>query len=168
MKKIITASLLLVFSIALVFADTLTQDQALDVALADAGISLEEVETMEVKSETNGINRTFYSIEFYTADERYFYKIQGNSGDITTRNSRILTGPSNKMISTENLLETAEVKKIALDAAGLTSSQANVEKIKLDTKDDKLVYEVKIRSGRDKYEFLIDAETGKIVLMEKD
>ncbi|MDC7240746.1 MAG: hypothetical protein PQJ50_10335, partial [Spirochaetales bacterium] len=63
MKKIITASLLLVFSIALVSADTLTQDQARDVALADAGISLEEVETMEVKSETNGINRTFYSIE---------------------------------------------------------------------------------------------------------
>lgn len=168
MKKIITASLLLVFSIALVSADTLTQDQARDVALADAGISLEEVETIEVKSETNGINRTFYSIEFYTAKERYFYKVQGNSGEIMTRSSRIMTGPSNKMISTENLLETSEVQKIALDAAGLTSSQASVEKIKLNTKDSDPVYEVKIRSGKDKYEFLIHGETGRIIFQEKD
>lgn len=67
----------------------------------------------------------------------------------------------------EYLSETAVLDIVASDAA-IDISTAEIEKIKLDEKDDVLCYEVKIKTDSAKYEYLINAIDGTIIDKEID
>ena len=64
---------------------------------------------------------------------------------------------SGSLITDERALE------IACSDAGVKSSQAELKKCKLDKDDGEWLYEVEFRSGKNEYEYEIDAKTGKIL-----
>lgn len=66
------------------------------------------------------------------------------------------------------LIGEEEAKSVALDKAGLTSSEVRFVKVKLDRERGKFVYEVEFKNGRDEYEADIDAQNGAILKWEKD
>lgn len=62
----------------------------------------------------------------------------------------------------------AKAKEIALNHAGLTSSQVSFVQTKLDWENGRQVYEVEFYSGNKEYDYEIDASTGSIVGYDYD
>lgn len=95
----------------------------------------------------------------------------------TDRTPRNNTPTPTDPVSTENSVmipRDAAIEK-ALQAAGLTATQARIVKAELDYEDDNIpfgrnpyVYEIEIYSGVFEYDIVIDAVTGKILKMEKE
>lgn len=67
-----------------------------------------------------------------------------------------------------NYLGEEKVKSIALQAAGITSSQAKQLKCHLECDDGRWEYDVKFYYGTVEYEYEIDAFTGKILSQDVD
>ena len=83
-----------------------------------------------------------------------------SSGDISA--------PSSEATADKELISEDEAKDIALKDAGLTEEQVSGLWCKLDTDDGKVVYEVSIVYKEKKYEFEIDADSGKLLEWEKE
>ena len=59
----------------------ITQDQAVDIALADAGLSQTEISNLEVRLDTeNGVQ--VYEVEFNYQNREFSYEIDATNGNI--------------------------------------------------------------------------------------
>lgn len=150
--------------------ESITIDEAEDIALRDAGFDKENVTI--VKSETDndgGILK--YDIDFVSGGTKYEYEIDAKTSEILYRDLELeyelmiskleqmdkpgLTPPASAPISLD------EAKAIALADAGLT--EATFTKAKLDREDNRDVYDIEFYSGSTEYEYEIDVHGGTIL-----
>lgn len=68
--------------------ETITQEQAKQAALQDAGITEAEVDALRI-SEGIEDGRQVYDVKFYVEDEEYDYEIDAQNGDILERDREI-------------------------------------------------------------------------------
>lgn len=68
----------------------------------------------------------------------------------------------------KGIITADEAKKIALDKAGLGESEVVFEKVKLDTEDGRVVYEVEFKKGKTEYSADVLASDGTVVSWEVD
>lgn len=78
------------------------------------------------------------------------------------------TKPATTTTTTKSKKTVAQVKKIALEHAGVKESAARDLEVELDKEGTKVYYEVTFESGGYDYEYDIDAYTGKILHREKE
>lgn len=76
--------------------------------------------------------------------------------------------PSSSTSSSSSLISRSKAKTIALNKAGVSSSQITDYEIELDTENGTKVYEISFNSGRNEYDIEINAKTGKILKYEKE
>lgn len=74
----------------------------------------------------------------------------------------------NKSSSTSSYISVDSAKKAALNNAGLSSSQVKYTKAKLDYDDGVAVYEIEFYTSSNKYEYEINAKTGKVISKDID
>ena len=137
--------------------------QAKELALADAGLTAEEVESLSAQR-TSQNGKDCYEVVFTAGGQRHQYQIDAHGGAIL--DVKLGQAPAGQP-ATEG--ETAgitpdEAKAKALAHAGLTDSQVTITKNQLDWEDGRQVYEVEFYTADGRgYECQIDAVTGQVI-----
>lgn len=140
------------------------EEEAKGIALKDARLTEGQISGIRIRLEKDdGIQQ--YEVEFYAGDKEYDYEIDAVSGNILSKDMDIeddfkKSGSSDAAISEE------QAKKTALEK--VPGAGDNDIKIHLDKDDGKTVYEGSIIYKDRKYEFEIDAESGKILDWEEE
>ena len=168
MKRITLVTLYIITMLQLSFAaDTtsLTKDEALRLVLRDAGLTSEQLISFDLEMEKNS-RELYYEIEFLDGENHYFYAVRGD-GEILKKSIDVLhrgssAHPAGSLISMD------QAKNFSLQYTGWAESETLFKKLELDDEDGQRIYEVKIQKGKEKYELILDAETGDLLKMEKD
>lgn len=150
-------------------SEKITKEKAEDIALKDAGFTLENATVKTIKKDIED-GKEVFEIEFEADNYEYDYLIDAATGAVmhATREQKdnsVVTATTNAG-SKEITLN--EAKQIALNHAGTPEGSATFTKEKLDTDDGNKIYEIDFTSGNTEYEYDIDAKTGKIISSEKD
>lgn len=147
-------------------------EKAKEAALAKAGLSASDVTFTKAKTEKDdGIFK--YEIEFFTNDAKYNVEINAKDGNILSFEKDITDKKADREATpaapkTAEFIGEEKALEIALEKAGLKSSEISYSKVKPDFDDGVYIYEVGLRAGRTEYEAEIRATDGKILSFEKD
>lgn len=141
------------------------RELAKQIALKQAGVSSSSVTFTKVKFDhDDGIAE--YEIRFISGRIRYAYDINAQTGAVIGESKKTQKGttriPNPSLTQKKQRITLDEAKKIALQDAGVAASNATFIKAKLDKDDGRPEYEIEFVSGGKKYEYEIDARTGRI------
>ena len=152
---------------------SITLERAKEIALADAGLTASQVTFTQARQDWDD-GRLTYEVDFYTSTHKYDYEILASNGTILQEDRTALnvsgTGSSGTGTGTgtASAVTLEQAKTIALSNAGLSASQVTFVKAHQDWDDGRLEYEIEFYYGNVEYEYTIDANTGKIVDMDRD
>lgn len=143
----------------------ITEDQAREIALADAGLTAEEVTFLKTQLDRDD-GRLVYDVEFYNADyTEYDYEIDAADGTILSSDfdAEGYTAPTDSATA----ITADQAKEIALaEVPGATVD--DIYEFELDRDDGRLEYEGAIWYDGTEYEFTIDGYSGAIRSWEAD
>ena len=143
----------------------ITEDQAREIALADAGLTAEEVTFLKTQLDRDD-GRLVYDVEFYTADyTEYDYEIDAADGTVLSSDfdAEGYTAPAEGSTA----ITANRAKEIALaEVPGATVD--DIYEFELDRDDGRLEYEGAIWYDGTEYEFTIDGYSGAIRSWEAD
>lgn len=147
-------------------SNILTEDEAKQIALKDAGIKEKDITNIRVKKDMDD-GRTVYEVEFYVQNEEYDYEIDVNTGKIISKDYDIENDFYNQKTttSTSGISQEEAIKIVLKRVPGAT--EQNVQ-IKLDTDDGHRIYEGEVYYNQTEYEFELSAEDGKILEWSED
>lgn len=148
---------------------TVDLETAKQIALADAGVTASEATFTKAKTDyDDGVS--IYEIEFYTQTTEYEYDILVSDGSILKESAKAFSGTDSTSgsSSSDSYISVEEAKTIALNRAGLSTSDVTFKKAALDKDDGVMVYEIEFYQGRTEYECTINAVTGTIVEYDMD
>ena len=152
------------------------------IALQHAGVHESDIMLTKLKLDYDD-RKAVYEVEFYIANKEYDYKIDAKTGKIVSYDYDVegFTIPNinnsgsnnagtsnNGTTNQKNYIGKDKALEIALNHAGLTSSQVKYVQNKLEFDDGRRAYQIEFRSGSLEYEYEIDAYTGAIIKAEKD
>ncbi len=177
--SIFTATVLLgSFAMASGYDQHIDEAEAKSIALDHAGVSEEQVAFVSVHLDYDD-GRAVYDVEFYSGNTEYDYEINAVNGNIREfdhdfdnhsipRSSKTSAPARSSSSDSGAYIGEAKAESIALNHAGVSASQAQRMRVKLDRKHGSVVYEVDFNSGRMEYEYEIDAVSGKIRKADAD
>ncbi len=140
-------------------------EAAREIALKDAGLSASDVTFTKEKQDRDD-GRIYYEFEFFTSDREYDYEIHGTTGAIVDKSIEGFHHGGNQTGGTD--IGVDQAKTIALNHAGLSASDVNFAKAKLENDDGRIVYEVEFYHGNREYDYTIDAYSGAILEYDAD
>ena len=137
----------------------ITEAQAKEIALADAGVAEADVgsDFIRVRLDRDD-GRQVYEVEFYAGSAEYDYDIDAGTGEIVSRDYDIEDDFAN---TSAGAISRDDAIQIVLEMVPGASAQ-NV-KIELDEDDGRVRYEGEIYYNNVEYEFELNAETGEIL-----
>ena len=148
------------------FADTVKStigtQKAKTIALNDAKVKSSNARFVTAKFDIED-GKQVYEVEFYVGNKEYDYVIDAGTGrilekDTDLENDVIVTAPSKSQAG----------KSIALNHSKKKASDVSFVKTELDQDDGRVVYDIQFYFGNKKYNYEIDATTGKILTYEED
>jgi uncharacterized membrane protein YkoI len=158
----ITIALTFVFSLSVstLAASIISAEKVKEIAYTDAGITKDQVSSIDELVYFRSGNAIVYKFVFHTASAKYMYNLDAYSGNILERSTSVY---NNNTIS----ITPDEAFKIAFSHSGLSMSSLKKHETKLKDKSGFHYYEVELKTENgSKYEYDIDAETGKILNFE--
>ncbi len=161
MKKVVTlalAAVMVVSSGAAVFgASDIGSSAAISKALKNAGTTRSAVGYIECERDSDD-GLTVYEIEFVKGSREYSYTINAKTGNIREKSVEYGYVPSSKA-----LIGTTAAKNRVFSFSGISKSKVTGLSCYYDYDDGKEIYEVKFRKGNYRYEYDVNARSGKIV-----
>lgn len=153
-------------------ATKLTADQALEIALKDAGLTKEQIHDLDVELDNDG-GALHYDVDFEVNDKDYDYEIDAESGNILKKDvpkapAAAPTSSSSSSSSSSKNIGRTKARDIALKHAGLSASQVRDLEVELDKEGGKSHYDVDFEADGYDYDYEIDAESGKILKSRKE
>lgn len=152
----------------------ISQEEACDIALQDAGLTREQVTNLKVYLDEHDHDDDHYDddhdcgpeydISFQADGTEYEYEIDAADGSI--RSKEIDLSP--EIGSGQATLTQEEATELVLQHAGCTKDSVTNLRVELDEDRDRPVYEVEFHSGHTEYDYEIDAETGDILSYDAD
>ncbi len=143
----------------------ITQDEAVEIARKDAGVSQNDLCNLKVKLDyEDGVQ--VYDIEFDAGSREYEYEVAVLGGKILKRESEPLDSiPSSAQPGTaqDGGITQEEAVAIALRDADVSASEALRLTVKLDEEDGISVYEIDFDTLDKEYDYEISASDGKIL-----
>ncbi len=146
-------------------AGRITLDEAKNIALSHAGIAASEASFTITKLDHDD-GREEYDIEFTAADYKYEYEIDAESGKVLSNSKEMRIKQTESTAAGRITLD--EAKNIALSHAGIAASEASFTITKLDHDDGREEYDIEFTAADYKYEYEIDAESGKVLSNSKE
>ena len=143
--------------------DYIGKARAKEIALDHAGLTYDDVSFFRVELDRNG-GRAEYEVEFYSGSTEYDYDIDALTGDVRDYDHDVegYQIPSDSADGSGDYIGKDRAREIALDHAGLQSSQVTFIRTELDWDDGRAEYEVEFYTGGKEYDYDIDAFTGDI------
>ena len=157
----------------------ITQTKAKTAALNHAKVKVSQIYDLDIDLE-RGKRVTYYDVEFKANGYEYDYKINAKNATIIKSEKKAIKTKKASSKKTTTVAKTtatktkasyigvAKAKKIALDHAKLTASKVKKLEAELDREKGVYIYEVEFRYGNYKYEYDINATTGKILKVDKE
>ena len=169
-------------------AAKISMEQAQTAALDAANIDAADADISSATlSEVAGV--TCYKVAFTSGDHTYAYSINAENGEVLEASYRdknaaptdsaqtdttasgatttsVQTTPSTN--ASTGTVDEAKAQEIALAHAGVKAADATITKSKLDYDDGRQVYEIEWYANGAKYDYEIDAATGKIISYDYD
>ena len=161
----------------------ITADEAKEIALADAGLTVSEVTFTEEKLDLDD-GTSVYELKFYTSEKKYEYEINATTGAVFSKSTEAIaaqnpqtqqqtnsptantaaTSPSaqSNNASSASQIGVEAAKNKALADAGLSASSVTFTKAKLDYDDRIAVYDIEFYTSTHEYEYEINASTGAV------
>lgn len=140
-------------------AGAITEDQAREIALANAGLTSDQVTFLRSKLDYDD-GRRVYDIEFYTADyTEYDYEIDADTGTILSYDfdAEGYTPPASGTTS----ITAEQAQQIALEKVP-GATERDIYEFEVDRDDGRLEYEGTIYYDGMEYEFTIDGYSGAV------
>lgn len=156
MKKIMVLSVL-ALSMGMAFA-AVTENEAIDIALRDAGIGREDAEWLNANRDRDD-GRTYYDIEFRSNAGKWEYEIDSETGNIVGFDFE----ESRNSVSFSDGVDRAEAESIALSDAGFNRNDVSRFRIETDRDDGRMVYEISFNTADAEYEYEINEADGTIL-----
>ena len=169
-------------------AAKISMEQAQTAALEAANIDAADADISSATlSEVAGV--TCYKVAFTSGDHTYAYSINAENGEVleascrdknaapadstqtdtTASGATTIPAQTTPNINTSTgAVDEAKAQEIALAHAGVKAADATITKSKLDYDDGRQVYEIEWYANGAKYDYEIDAATGKIVSYDYD
>ena len=144
----------------------LTREEALEIALKDAGLTKDQIRDLDIELDRDG-GALHYDVDFEKDDKDYDYEIDAETGKILRKEVPKIPSTSSSSSSSKQLSRT-EARDIALKHAGLTVSQVRDLEVELDRDGEKLHYDVDFEADGYDYDYEIDAQSGKILKSRKE
>ncbi|MCR4564150.1 MAG: PepSY domain-containing protein [Clostridiales bacterium] len=163
------------------------EENALNFAYIDAGISPEDAEASQAKFDFEK-GKFVYEVEFISNGTKYEYTINSKDGTVIEKEEELLqkdesekkenvteaddvdetdekgNSETSTVSDSTETISVNEAKAIALKKAGLTENEVVFSKAKLENENGKLVYEIEFTlAGKAEYEYDIDSATGEIL-----
>lgn len=161
----------------------ITADEAKEIALADAGLTVSDVTFTEEKLDLDD-STSVYEFKFYTSEKKYEYEINATTGAVFSKSTEAIaaqnqpatpaansekpavtsaaTGTQSNASSGASQIGVEAAKNKALADAGLSASAVTFTKAKLDYDDRIAVYDVEFYTSTHEYEYEINASTGAV------
>ena len=163
----------------------ITADEAKEIALADAGLTVSDVTFTEEKLDLDD-STSVYELKFYTGEKKYEYEINATTGAVFSKSTEAIVAQNQPVTSAANSEKPATAtpakgtqsnsnassgssqigveaaKNKALADAGLSASAVTFTKARLDYDDRIAVYDVEFYTSTHEYEYEINASTGAV------
>ncbi len=143
-------------------SEVISEEQAKAAALADANLTDAEVTFTKVKLDTDDFVKV-YDVEFYTAVSEYDYEINAGDGTVKEKSVETFRVKSGENIGNAEYIGVDRAKEIALEHAGLTETDVQFSKAKLENDDGAAEYEISFYCEGKEYEYSIDAVSGDVI-----
>ena len=141
----------------------ISKEAAKSAAFKQAGVKSNQVTALEVEYDAyDDEHDQVYDIEFKANGYKYSYEIDANDGKVLKIEKKKLK-TTTKVTKSSTYIGVASAKSIALKHAKLKSSKVTFTKARLTTDDGIKVYDIEFRTGSTKYDYEINAKTGKII-----
>ncbi len=153
----------------------LTEAEARDIALKDAGFTTDSVTNLHIEKDVDdGVTK--YEVDFRQGDYEYDYEVDAATGKIIgfdkdtepVENTPAPSTPTSGTSAEFKAVTAEDAKKIALDHAGFKSSEVTYLTAEKDWDDGSKHYDVEFFKGDYEYDYEIDAATGKILTHSKE
>ena len=139
----------------------LGEEKAYQAALKHAGISAGKVTSYQSELDFED-GKVVYEVEFLSGGVEYEYDVDASTGEVLKYSQESkASAPAEKTQGAD--VSESKAKSIALKHAGVKESAAAFTKVKLDTDDGRLVYEIEFYADGVEYDYDIDAKSGDIV-----
>ena len=157
----------------------ISSDEALNAALADAGLTSGDIFDIDVEFDVDH-GRMIYDVEFRSGSLEYEYEIDAADGSIVERPWHVQQSEGGVVPPEESAApspspapQTGDIgaeaaRDIALQHAGFSLGDIHDLDIELDHDDGRLQYKVDFNAGFSEYEYEIDAATGTIIEYDID
>ncbi len=155
-RRITLVSALLV-SAGMAFA-AVTEEDAVNIALSDAGLSREEASWLNSHRDRDD-GRSYYDVEFRSDEGKWEYEIDGESGKIIGFDFEEIRGRA----ASSDSIDRAEAERIALSDAGLSREDVSRFRNETDRDDGRVVYEISFVTADNEYDYDINAADGAII-----
>lgn len=143
----------------------LTRDEAIGIALKDAGFTKDQVRDLEAELDTDD-GTPHYDVDFEKDKGDYDYEIHAETGKILKKD---VPAKATTTSTTETKqLTKEEARNIALKHAGFTADQVRDLEVELDKDDGTPHYDVDFEKDGYDYSYEIHAASGKILKSEKE
>lgn len=169
MKRIVLLLMLLGFvALSLEAADIsanrhgnyIAKNEAVAIAYKHAGVKADDVTICKVRVEREK-GRIVYEVEFISDGIEYEFDIDAISGKILGLEGDLAQGPVAPHVG---FIGVDRARSIALDHAGIKpNAPIMYSKIKMERDDGLIIYELDFFYNNRKYEYEIDAITGKVL-----
>ncbi|MCM1112533.1 MAG: PepSY domain-containing protein [Muribaculum sp.] len=146
------------------------REAAKQAALQHAGFDADSVNFTHVHLEFDD-GRWQYDVEFHQGQEEYDYDIDAVTGEILSYDHDTDYKKTVSAAETQTAggrITEAEAKRLALQHAGISESDAQSLTIELDYDDGRAEYEVEWHVGETEYTCDVDAYTGEILSFEAE
>ncbi len=156
----------------------ITEDQAISLAMETTEVSADDATVSKRELIYKG-EKPQYRIQFSTNEgksvtNQFVVSIDGLTGDVIQVQKTVASGApsSSKGEKAEDkgdyddpdkFIGVDKVMAIVLEDANLTESEAEFKSVKLNNRDEIMVYVAEFSSGDVDYKFFVDAVTGKVI-----
>ena len=132
-----------------------------------AGVTSSTAKFVKVERDRDD-GRLLYEVEFYAGNKEYDYEILASDGTILSYDADIEGYRIPSTTSTGTDIGAEKAKKIALQHAGVSASNAVFVKAEREYDDGRLTYDVDFYAGNKEYDYEILAADGTILSYDAD
>lgn len=145
----------------------ITEDEAKNIALSDAGVTEADVTGIRVKLDSDDGVRE-YEVDFYVGNMEYDYDIDAATGKIRSKDTEIEDDFQAGQTAHTAGTTISEEEAIAIVLEKVPDAKESDVRIHLDRDDGKYIYEAELVLGETEHEFEIDANDGTVLKWEQE